>query len=126
MGSLATTGGQVISSITKLRVDQYAFTLLPHDAAHNRRYERRHQPTPAGAGAGDTARARAPMTYDRAQHLTTSLAGRYAVEHEIGRGGMATVHLAHDESTFVKLRSKCSTRSSAQSSASNASCRKSR
>ena len=30
------------------------------------------------------------MTYDRAQHLTTSLAGRYAVEREIGRGGMAT------------------------------------
>ena len=45
MGSLATAGGQAIPSITKLRVDHYAFTLLPHDAAHNRRYERRHQPT---------------------------------------------------------------------------------
>ena len=28
--------------------------------------------------------------------LQSALAGRYHVEREIGRGGMATVHLAHD------------------------------
>src|SRR5947208_7970186 len=29
-------------------------------------------------------------------HLTASLAGRYVIEREIGRGGMATVYLARD------------------------------
>src|SRR6266567_5057983 len=28
--------------------------------------------------------------------LGAALAGRYTIEHEIGRGGMATVYLAHD------------------------------
>ena len=28
--------------------------------------------------------------------LNSALAGRYAIEREIGRGGMATVYLAHD------------------------------
>jgi serine/threonine protein kinase/Flp pilus assembly protein TadD len=31
-----------------------------------------------------------------ADRLRTALAGRYAVEREVGRGGMATVYLAHD------------------------------
>jgi serine/threonine-protein kinase len=33
---------------------------------------------------------------DRFQRLKTALADRYAVERELGRGGMATVFLAHD------------------------------
>ncbi len=32
-------------------------------------------------------------TFDR---LKTALADRYAIEHELGTGGMATVYLAHD------------------------------
>jgi serine/threonine-protein kinase len=31
-----------------------------------------------------------------AAHLATALAGRYAIERELGAGGMATVYLAHD------------------------------
>jgi serine/threonine-protein kinase len=30
------------------------------------------------------------------QELSKALAGRYSIERELGRGGMATVHLAHD------------------------------
>ncbi len=30
------------------------------------------------------------------ENLVSALAGRYAVEREIGRGGMATVYLARD------------------------------
>ena len=33
---------------------------------------------------------------DLAPQLNTSLAGRYAIDREIGRGGMATVYLARD------------------------------
>ncbi|NIM52644.1 MAG: protein kinase [Gemmatimonadales bacterium] len=33
---------------------------------------------------------------DQLDRLNTALAGRYAIEREIGRGGMATVYLAHD------------------------------
>jgi tRNA A-37 threonylcarbamoyl transferase component Bud32 len=36
------------------------------------------------------------MTTSLEQRLHTSLAGRYAIEREVGRGGMATVFLAHD------------------------------
>ena len=36
------------------------------------------------------------MSYDSLQRLNTVLAGRYAIEREIGRGGMATVYLADD------------------------------
>ena len=39
--------------------------------------------------------------------LTTALAGRYAIEHPLGAGGMATVYLAkdlkHDRSVAVKV-----------------------
>ncbi len=33
---------------------------------------------------------------DQPKRLSQALADRYAVEHEVGRGGMATVYLAHD------------------------------
>ena len=33
---------------------------------------------------------------ENTQRLTTALAGRYAIEHELGHGGMATVYLARD------------------------------
>ena len=39
--------------------------------------------------------ASVPMT-DQLGRLTASLAGRYAVEREVGRGGMATVYVARD------------------------------
>lgn len=33
---------------------------------------------------------------DLLERLTTALEGRYAIERQIGAGGMATVYLAHD------------------------------
>jgi serine/threonine protein kinase len=33
---------------------------------------------------------------DHEEHLRTALAARYAIERELGRGGMATVYLAED------------------------------
>ena len=33
---------------------------------------------------------------DSFDRLKTALADRYAIEHELGAGGMATVYLAHD------------------------------
>ncbi len=36
------------------------------------------------------------MPSDQLERLSTALAGRYAVERELGRGGMATVYLADD------------------------------
>ncbi len=36
------------------------------------------------------------MSTDQLQQLGPALAGRYVIEHEVGRGGMATVYLADD------------------------------
>jgi len=47
---------------------------------------------PAGEGM---ARGR-PAPSDQPERLRNALAGRYAVERELGRGGMATVYLADD------------------------------
>lgn len=33
---------------------------------------------------------------DQLERLKSALGGHYRIEHEIGRGGMATVYLAHD------------------------------
>ena len=41
------------------------------------------------------------------ERLRSTLANRYVVEREIGRGGMATVYLAHDSSTAARSRSRC-------------------
>jgi eukaryotic-like serine/threonine-protein kinase len=39
---------------------------------------------------------RFPLPSDQLARLGTALAGRYAIQREIGRGGMATVYLADD------------------------------
>ena len=36
------------------------------------------------------------MAEDVLAHLKTALSDRYTIDHEIGRGGMATVYLAED------------------------------
>jgi serine/threonine-protein kinase len=43
---------------------------------------------------------------DTVTRLRAALAGRYVVERELGRGGMATVYLAHDlkHDRFVALK----------------------
>jgi serine/threonine protein kinase len=47
------------------------------------------------------------MTTDAAMRLTAALAERYAIERELGQGGMATVYLAadlkHDRKVAVKV-----------------------
>ncbi len=44
---------------------------------------------------------------DISDRLTAALADRYAIEHELGAGGMATVYLAqdlkHDRQVAVKV-----------------------
>ncbi len=51
--------------------------------------------TPTGyTTAGQSAGAISEVSLDR---LRTRLADRYAIERELGRGGMAVVYLAHDE-----------------------------
>ena len=44
----------------------------------------------------EASRAREPALVDFLPKLKAALAGRYAVERELGRGGMATVYLAQD------------------------------
>lgn len=44
--------------------------------------------------------------------LSAALAGRYVVEREIGRGGMAVVYLARDTKHDRLVALKCSIRSS--------------
>ncbi|MCZ6761267.1 MAG: hypothetical protein O7D29_13010 [Gemmatimonadetes bacterium] len=38
------------------------------------------------------------------ERLTTALADRYRIERELGRGGMATVYLAHDSDRMTGFR----------------------
>ncbi|HJR36232.1 MAG TPA: hypothetical protein VJ817_14845 [Gemmatimonadales bacterium] len=47
-------------------------------------------------GARHFSRARTPAISEPLQRLTIALAERYRVDHKIGEGGMATVHLALD------------------------------
>jgi len=49
--------------------------------------------SPTGDDAGGTARGAGPEVVDQLQR---ALAGRYSLEREIGRGGMAIVYLARD------------------------------
>ena len=53
------------------------------------------------------------MTDDRLAELRAALADRYAIERELGRGGMATVYLARDLRTTARSRSRCCTRAAA-------------
>ena len=50
---------------------------------------------------------RNPAVSDQSIHLTDALAGRYTIERELGRGGMATVYLAadlkHDRQVALKV-----------------------
>src|SRR5467141_2544138 len=58
------------------------------DKVHgNRRFARKHR----GSIILD-----AVTTANQRELLNTALAGRYTIERELGRGGMATVYLAND------------------------------
>src|ERR671921_189786 len=56
--------------------------------AHDRATDFLERPAAEALGAS----AAPPLT----ERLATALAGRYAIERELARGGMATVHLARD------------------------------
>ncbi len=43
---------------------------------------------------------------DTFERLKTALADRYAIEHELGAGGMATVYLAEDRKHHRKVAVK--------------------
>ena len=58
--------------------------------------------------------------------LKTALAGRYAVDRELGRGGMATVYLAEDEKHHRKVALKVLAPDLAGRSAASDSCARSR
>jgi serine/threonine-protein kinase len=60
-------------------------------AAHERSGDFLERPAAELLAASDT-----PASPALAERLANALAGRYQIEREIGRGGMATVHLARD------------------------------
>src|SRR4051812_32136995 len=61
-----------------------------------RHWRTRAASPPGLGGALYRVTAKSPLSADQLARLGTALAGRYAVERELGRGGMATVYLADD------------------------------
>ena len=63
---------------------------------------------------------------DQVARLTAALAARYALERELGRGGMATVYLARDLKHGRRVAIKVLRPRSPQRSAPSGSCARSR
>ncbi|HEU4994106.1 MAG TPA: protein kinase [Gemmatimonadaceae bacterium] len=82
--------------------------LAAHDRAHDEFLERPAVEAAVGAvaaGSSDASGAQSGAT--QTERLAKALAGRYEIEREIARGGMATVHLArdlrHDRRVAIKV-----------------------
>src|SRR5215831_2219078 len=68
---------------------------LSNAAAYGLRHGPRRWGVIASGGCTD-ARGGPPAVSEVADQLRSALAGRYAIQRELGRGGMATVFLAED------------------------------